>query len=98
MSLQAGLDGATTAEAVKVCDYFRTGQNLRHIRAQIYYEMGMDTWQKWAEQTSEAIISQFTQYVQDRSLEGERLIPWPKEVRNGIEWAKRHLEIYAVQW
>ncbi|HNS51582.1 MAG TPA: hypothetical protein PKO09_10425 [Anaerolineae bacterium] len=98
VSLQAGLDGATTAEAVKVCDLFRTGRNLRHIRAQIYYRMGMDTWQKWAEQTSEAIISLFASYIQDSPLEGQRLIPWPKEVRNGIEWAKRHLEVFAVQW
>ena len=28
----------------------------------------------------------------------ENLIPWPKEVRNGIERAKLHLETYKVQW
>jgi hypothetical protein len=31
-------------------------------------------------------------------LETVRLIPWPKEVRNGIEWAKLHLSIFAVAW
>ena len=28
----------------------------------------------------------------------ENLVPWPKEARNGIEWAKRYLETYMVQW
>jgi hypothetical protein len=98
ISLQTHLDGAATDEIVKVCDYDRTGKNLHYIRAKIYYEMGMDTWQKWAEQTSETIIALFTAYIQEHPLEGERLIPWPKEVRNGIEWAKMHLEIYSVQW
>jgi hypothetical protein len=98
MALQANLEVAVTNEVVKLCDYYRTGKNLQHIRARIYYELGLDTWQKWAEQTSEAIIAMFTKYIQEHPLEGERLIPWPKEVRNGIEWAKMHLEIYSVQW
>ena len=28
----------------------------------------------------------------------ENLVPWSKEVCNGIEWAKLHLEMYTVQW
>lgn len=98
ITLHTHLDAATTDEIVKLCDYYRTGKNLHHIRAKIYYDMGMNTWQKWAEQTSPAIIAMFTAYIQEKHLEGERLIPWPKEVRNGIEWAKMHLDIYAVQW
>ena len=98
LASQVNLDIAAMDEIVKLCDFCRTGKNLQHIRAKIYYEMGMDTWQKWAEQTSEAIIAKFTEHIQKRRLEGERLIPWPKEVRNGIEWAKMHLEMYAVQW
>jgi len=96
--LQTHLGIDTTDEIVKLCDYYRTGKNLDHIRAKIYYDMGMDTWQKWAEQTSEAIIARFSAYIQENPLEGERLIPWPKEVRNGIEWARMHLQIYSVQW
>lgn len=98
ITLQTNLDSVTTDEIIKLCDYYRTGRNLHHLRAKIYYDMGMDTWQKWAEQTSTAIISMFTKYIQENHLEGERLIPWPKEVRNGIEWAKMHLEMYSVQW
>jgi hypothetical protein len=98
ITLQTNLDIAIADEIVKLCDYYRTGKSLQYIRAKIYYDMGMDTWQKWAEQTSAAIISMFTEYIQENHLEGERLIPWPKEVRNGIEWAKMHLEIYSVQW
>ena len=98
LASRANLDIATADEVVKLCDYCRTGKNLQHIRAKIYYEMGMDTWQKWAEQTSETIIASFAKHIQRNHLDGERLIPWPKEVRNGIEWARMHLEIYAVQW
>jgi hypothetical protein len=98
LALHIHLDIQTTQEIVKLCDYYRTGKNLTHIRAKIYYAMGMDTWQKWADQNSAAIIAMFTAYIQETHLEEKRLIPWPKEVRNGIEWARMHLEIYAVQW
>jgi hypothetical protein len=98
IALQTNLEAATVAEIVKLCDSYRTGRNLKHIRAKIYYDMGMDTWQKWAEGNSETIIARFTEYIQEYHLEGERLTPWPKEVRNGIEWAKLHLEIFSVQW
>jgi hypothetical protein len=85
-------------EMVKACDFYRTGKNLEHIRAKIYYDMGLDTWQKWAEGTAETIIARFTAYMQEHPLENERMIPWPKEVRNGIEWAKLHLEVFSIQW
>jgi len=98
LASRANLDITTTDEIVKLCDYCRTGKNLQHIRAKIYYEMGMDTWQKWAAQGSATIIAMFAEYVHKNHLDGERLLPWPKEVRNGIEWAKMHLEIYSVQW
>lgn len=95
---ETALGMATTDEIVKLCDYYRTGKNLEHIRAKIYYDMGMDMLEKWAGQTSEAIIARFTEYIEENGLEGERLIPWPKEVRNGIEWARLHQEVYAVEW
>lgn len=98
LARQTNLDPLVIAEAVRLCDFYRTGKNLEHIRAKIYYAMGMDTWQKWVEANAEDIIALFTQYVQVNHLEGERLVPWPKEVRNGIEWAKLHLEIYTVAW
>ncbi|MBN2460984.1 MAG: DUF4332 domain-containing protein [Candidatus Cloacimonetes bacterium] len=96
--LQTGMDISTIQEIVRLCDYYRTGKNLAHIRAKLYYEMGIDTWQKWAQQTSEGIIARFSEYIRTVHLDDERLIPWPKEVRNGIEWAKMHLEVYTVQW
>jgi hypothetical protein len=85
-------------EIVKCCDIYRMGSNLKHIRTRIYYEMGLDTWQKWACSTSEEIIESFTEHIQLNGLETVRLVPWPKEVRNGIEWAKHHLSIFAVKW
>ncbi|MBN1921428.1 MAG: hypothetical protein JW892_09300, partial [Anaerolineae bacterium] len=48
LTQQAGLDPAAINECVKRCDAFRTGKNLEHIRAHLYYAMGLDTWQKWA--------------------------------------------------
>jgi hypothetical protein len=98
LSSRVALPPATINEIVKYCDFYRTGLNLNHIRAQIYYDMGLDTWQKWANQTSESIILMFTAFLAGNPAIGERLVPKPKEVRNGIEWAKWHLEIFAVQW
>ena len=98
LAQRTGLEAGTVDEVVRLCDFYRTGKNLEHIRAKIYYAMGLDTWQKWAEGTAEDIIARFTRYIEEHHLVEERLVPWPKEVRNGIEWAKLHLEIYAVQW
>jgi hypothetical protein len=84
-------------EITRICDLYRTGANLKHLRAPIYYAMGLDTWQKWAETSSEEIISRFAEYTRQHHLE-ERLVPFPKEVRNGIEWAKLHLSLFAVSW
>jgi hypothetical protein len=98
LAQKTGLERIVVDEIVKMCDFYRTGKNLDHIRAKIYYDMGMDTWQKWAGATSEAIIDRFKEFIRENPVEAERLIPWPKEVRTGIEWAKLHLEIYAIEW
>lgn len=98
LSQHAHLDPTTAAACVKRCDYFRTGKNLDHIRAHLYYAMGLDTWQKWAGSDTAAIIARFDAYLQDHPQAGERLIPFPKEVRNGIEWARLHLERFTVAW
>jgi hypothetical protein len=98
LSKQTGLDLLAVDELVKLCDIYRIGKNLGHIRSRIYFAMGLDSWQKWAEQSSDCIIAMFSEYIKGNHLDSERLIPWPKEVRNGIEWAKRHLEIFAVEW
>ena len=98
LGCQTNLASVIIDEIVRLCDYYRTGKNLDHLRAKIYYAMGLDTWQKWAEGTSESIIARFTRYIREHQLAEERLVPWPKEVRNGIEWAKMHLEIYAILW
>lgn len=95
---QTQLTQTIVEESVKYCDYYRTGKNLGQIRASIYYDMGLDTWQKWTAQTAETIIESFTLYIHENPRVGERLIPWPKEVRNGIEWARIHQEIFSVQW
>jgi hypothetical protein len=60
--------------------------------------MGWDTWQRWTESTSEQVIKAFAAYIQSQGLASERLVPWPKEVRNSIEWAKMHLQIFEVEW
>jgi hypothetical protein len=55
-------------ELVKYADVYRLGSNLAHIRTRIYYAMGLDTWQKWANLTSEAIIAMFADYVRQHDL------------------------------
>ncbi|OGN91300.1 MAG: hypothetical protein A2Y88_01400 [Chloroflexi bacterium RBG_13_48_10] len=98
LAQQTGIPFSSIAEIVKCCDFYRTGTNLSHIRSRIYYEMGLDTWQKWADSTAEGIIAKFADYVHIHNLETVRLIPWPREVRNGIEWARLHLGIFKVEW
>ena len=98
LSSQTGIPIEVVEEIVKCCDVYRTGANLKHIRARIYYDMGLDSQQKWASSTSEKIIERFTEYIQQHDLDSVRLIPWPKEVRNGIEWAKLHVSIFAIEW
>lgn len=98
ISTRTCIPGGVVSNITRCCDIYRTGANVNHIRTRIYYDMGLDTQQKWAESTSEAIISRFTEYIQQHGLTTERLVPWPKEVRNGIEWAKMHLSIYAIEW
>ena len=60
--------------------------------------MGLDTWQEWANAISEGVIAIFTDYIKRHDLEADRVIPWPKEVRNGIEWAKMQISIFEVEW
>lgn len=98
LALQTRLAVSVLDECVKSCDFYRSGDNLHHLRAKIYYEMGLDTFQKWAVQNSETVIARFSAYIQQYPQAGDRLAPWPKEVRNAIEWAKMHLSIYTVQW
>ena len=61
------MDISTTQDIVKLCDYYRTGKNLGHIRAKLYFEMGIDTWQKFAYQTSEGIIAKFAEYIKSQT-------------------------------
>jgi hypothetical protein len=98
LAKQTGIPLKTIAQLVKYCDAFRMEYDAKHIRAKLYFDMGLDTWQKWAESSSEKIIDMFTKYVKKTGLEEKRLIPWPKEVRNGIEWAKKHLSVFKVRW
>ena len=98
LSKRTGVPMKAVVEIAKCCDLYRMGSNLRHIRAQIYFDMGLDTWQKWASMTSEEIIRMFINYIQQHDLDAVRLVPWPKEVRNGIEWARQHLKVFAVEW
>ena len=60
--------------------------------------VGCRKWGMKMSAISATIIAMFAEYAYKNHLDGERLLPWPKEVRNGIEWAKMHLEIYSVQW
>ncbi|HNZ01912.1 MAG TPA: DUF4332 domain-containing protein [Anaerolineaceae bacterium] len=80
------------------CDFYRTGTNLNHIRSRLYYAMGLNTWQKWAQASSGEVIARFAAYIRQQGMSDERLVPFPREVRNGIEWAKLHLSIFAVTW
>jgi hypothetical protein len=98
LARQTGIPIRTLAEMVKWCDLHRLGSNLKYIRTRIYHDMGWDTWQKWADSKAEEIMRHFAGYTRRKGLDAARLTPGPKEVRNGIEWAKLHLKLFAVEW
>lgn len=98
LSQAASLPPEDVVRLVRLCDFYRTGRSLEYIRSKIYYAMGMNTWQKWALASSEEVIAGFEKFLKENPAIGERLVPFPKEVRSGIEWAKLHLEIYSVEW
>jgi hypothetical protein len=98
IALDCNLPISEVCELVKLCDFYRMGRNLDHIRSRLFYNIGLNTYEEWAGKTSEDIITLFSRFVLEHDLEETRLVPWPKEVRNGIEWARMHLEVFAVQW
>jgi hypothetical protein len=98
LARDTGIPVPEITEMVKLCDCCRTGGSLTHIRAKIYYDMGLDTLQKRAAQTAESTIAMFTEYIEQHHLSADRLVPWPREVWHGIEWAKLHLSIFTIEW
>jgi hypothetical protein len=98
LALRTCLPVLDVDKVIRVCDFHRTGRSLEHIRARIYYAMALDTFQEWSQQSSENVIEMFAAYVRKNPDLEDRLVPFPREVRNAIEWAKWHLEIYSVQW
>ncbi len=85
-------------EYIRACDFFRMGGNADAIRPMLYYTMGYNTHEKWATATPPDIIRCFERYLKDNGLEGKYLVPFPKEVGNGIAWAKMHLRLFAVEY
>jgi hypothetical protein len=85
-------------EYVRICDFFRMGGKMDAIRPVLYYKMGCNTFEKWASASPIDIIRRFAQYVRENCLEEKYLVPFPKEVGNGIAWAKMHLSVFAVEY
>ncbi len=98
LSKQLRMKEKAVTEYIRACDFFRMGGNADAIRPMLYYTMGYNTHEKWATATPPDIIRCFERYLKDNGLEGKYLVPFPKEVGNGIAWAKMHLRLFAVEY
>ena len=98
LAKEAKIREKNLTEYVRVCDYFRMGGKAEAIRPILYYKMGYNTHEKWAEATPRQIIHHFEQYLKENGLVGKYLVPFPKEVGNGIAWAKVHLRLFSVEY
>ncbi len=85
-------------EYVKICDFFRMGGKLDAIRPVMFYKMGYDSHKKWTEANPPEIAASFEKYLKKNKLEGNYLIPFTKELVNGIEWAKVHYGLFKVEY
>lgn len=94
----AGIDMGTIDEDIRICDYFRMGGKMDAIRPVLYYKMGQDTFKKWAGSKPQDIIDRFQAYLKTNALEGQYLVPFPKELANGIAWAKVHAGLFEVEY
>jgi len=98
LSKEIKLDIALLDEFIKICDYFRMGSKVNAIRPILFYKMGYDTFEKWAKSDYKSIIKRFEQYLKENGLIGKYLVPFPKEIANGIEWAKVHDRLFKVKY
>ena len=98
LSKEIKLDIDLLNEIIKICDYFRMGNKVNAIRPILYYKMGYDTFERWAKSDYKSIIKSFEQYLKENGLVGKYLVPFPKEVTNGIEWSKVHDRIFKVKY
>ena len=98
LSKKLGIKEKTITEYVQVCDYFRMGGKVDAIRPVLYYRMGYNTYEKWANASPMGIIHCFEQYLEENGLRGKYLTPFPKEIGNGIAWARVHQRVFAVEY
>ena len=98
LSKLTGIEPKRLVEHVRICDYFRMGGKVDAIRPMLYYRMGLDTFEKWASSRPNEIIERFKGYLSENGLVGKYLVPFPKEVANGIAWAAVHNRVFAVNY
>jgi hypothetical protein len=98
LSKKINMDSETITEYIRVCDFFRMGGKMDAIRPILYYQMGYNTNEKWATASPIDIIHCFEAYLKENGLIGKYLVPFPKEVGNGIAWAKVHQKLFLVDY
>ena len=98
LSKEIAIEFEKLTKYIHVCDFFRMGSNLDAIRPLLYYRIGHNTFEKWAKAKPREIINCFECYLKENELADKYLVPFTKEVVNGIEWAKVHTRLFTVEY
>lgn len=73
-------------ELVKLSDLARL-PGVKGIRARLYYNAGIDTVEKMAEQNPDTLLVAMREFVKETGFEG--IAPLPKEIESSINTAKK---------
>ena len=86
LSIKTDVPEAVILELVKLSDLARI-PGVKGIRARLYYNAGIDTVEKMAEQHPDTLLVAMREFVEETGFEG--IAPLPKEIKGSIETAKK---------
>lgn len=90
LSTETGISAQAILELVKLSDLSRLGA-IKEVRARLYYDAGVDTPEKFASWEPEALREMLVEFVNRTGFDG--IAPLPKEIRNGVETARKSKKI-----
>jgi hypothetical protein len=94
LSRQTGIPEQAILELVKLADLSRLS-GLKSVRARLYYDAGVETPAKMAQWEPEALRQMLVEFVERSGFEG--IAPLPKEIRNGIETARKLPDVVVYE-
>ncbi|MDO8122788.1 MAG: DUF4332 domain-containing protein [Candidatus Hermodarchaeota archaeon] len=86
LSIKTDIPEEIILELVKLSDLARL-PGVKGIRARLYYNAGIDTVEKMAEQNPDTLLVAMREFVEETGFEG--IAPLPKEIESSINTAKK---------